>query len=213
MGDRKFAAANVRRAFSVGLLLFGVVLLWSRGATAQQSTFYLDRLTLGGAPDDGIAVWRPVMSPKTRFFGQMALGLSVNPLRASTVAPNAAALRKIGGSPVFSQVIDYMTLGAELSERVSFLATLPVALIQGGAIPAPGSEGVRAVGSVSRTSPPTICASTHESSLFEATIDGFSWAPIFRSGPPLAMVLPSVATGRHRRRSAVQSKAIFGSSS
>jgi outer membrane protein OmpA-like peptidoglycan-associated protein len=86
------------------------------------------------------------MAPKTRFFGQMALGLSVNPLRASTVAPNAVALRKISGSPVFSQVIDYVTLGTELSERVSFLATLPVALLQGGTDPSPGLGGGQGYG-------------------------------------------------------------------
>jgi hypothetical protein len=36
-------------------------------ASAQDTTFYLDRLQVGGAPDDGIAVWRPEMHERERF--------------------------------------------------------------------------------------------------------------------------------------------------
>jgi hypothetical protein len=38
-------------------------------AEAQQRTFYLDRLQVSGAPDDGVVMWRPYMHEKTRFYG------------------------------------------------------------------------------------------------------------------------------------------------
>jgi outer membrane protein OmpA-like peptidoglycan-associated protein len=110
-------------------------------AQAQQNTFYLDRLTVGGAPEDGIAVWRPVTAPKSRFFAQMGLGLSIDPLLMRTVAPNPNIIRTYNKAPVGAQVIDYMTVGAELADRVQFLATLPVALFETGSNPTPG--GVR----------------------------------------------------------------------
>ena len=36
-------------------------------AGAQTPTFTADRFTMGGAPDDGFAVWRPALSERTRF--------------------------------------------------------------------------------------------------------------------------------------------------
>lgn len=115
------------------------LLAGAKQAEAQQKTFYLDRLTIGGAPDDGIAVWRPVMHDRTRFFGQMALGFSLHPLRAGTIAPDASRAQKLG-DPVSSQLIDYATVGTQISNRVAFLATLPVAFYQSGNDPR--SQGV-----------------------------------------------------------------------
>jgi len=45
-------------------------------ARAQATTFSLDRLRIGGAPDDGIAVWRPEMGDdkKARLYGQLDFG-------------------------------------------------------------------------------------------------------------------------------------------
>src|SRR3954466_5524642 len=52
-------------------------------AQAQANTFYLDRLFMAGAPEDAIGLWRPQMGEKTRFFGQLGLGFSLNPFRLS----------------------------------------------------------------------------------------------------------------------------------
>jgi OOP family OmpA-OmpF porin len=123
------------------------VLLSSQRAEAQQKTMYLDRLAIGGAPDDGIAIWRPYVHPRTRFFAQMALGFALNPLRLGTVAPTTSTgLGNYPGNPVSSQIIDYATGGVELANRATMLVTLPIALYQSGTDPT--RAGVRGVGSI-----------------------------------------------------------------
>jgi outer membrane protein OmpA-like peptidoglycan-associated protein len=127
------------------LIVAAVLALCERPANAQNKTFYLDRLTIGGAPEDGIAVWRPVASSQTRLFAQMALGLSLNPLRAKTVVPdaNVAALRIHSDPVVSAQLIDYMTLGAEISSRAALMATFPVTLYESGNDPSVLGVGQR----------------------------------------------------------------------
>jgi outer membrane protein OmpA-like peptidoglycan-associated protein len=119
-----------------------------RAAHAQQKTLYLDRLTIAGAPDDGIAVWRPYESPRSRFFAQMALGFTLNPLRLRTIAQEAgnSALRRYSSAPVSTQLIDYATVGAEVGGRATFLLTLPFALYESGSDPSPA--GVKGVGNL-----------------------------------------------------------------
>ena len=86
-GGSCFGKAALVAAATASLAFF------SKSAEAQQKTMYLDRITMAGAPDDGIAVWRPYMAPRSRFFGQMALGFALNPLRLRTISPpNNAAL-------------------------------------------------------------------------------------------------------------------------
>src|SRR5439155_19763433 len=85
-GMRDHVTAPPSRAPKVGLCLrwlFAAIVtaLSSSTARAQSTTFYLDRLEVGGAPDDGVSVWRPDMGEKTRFFGQLALGFGLNPFR------------------------------------------------------------------------------------------------------------------------------------
>src|SRR5262249_54234432 len=105
----------------------------------------LDRLTVGGAPDDGIAIWRPYESPKSRIFAQMGLGLTLRPLRISTVSPdNNPALRNYSNAVVASQFIDYASLGMEVGGRFTIAVTLPFALFQSGSDPA--VVGIRGVG-------------------------------------------------------------------
>jgi len=121
------------------------IFLASAGARAQQKTFYLDRLTVGGSPDDGIAIWRPYEAPKTRVFGQLGLGLTLRPLRVTTVTTsNNPRLRDFNSAVVGSQFIDYMTVGAEIGGRATLSLTLPFTLFQSGTDPAP--VGVRGVG-------------------------------------------------------------------
>jgi outer membrane protein OmpA-like peptidoglycan-associated protein len=103
-------------------------------AHAQQKTFYLDRIQMSGAPDDGFTVPRPRLYPKTRFYGMAALGYSLNPLRKETVTDDPQALRSVE-DPVQHQIITYLTAGAEIAGRLGLSASLPIALFQSGGDP------------------------------------------------------------------------------
>ena len=77
-------------------------------ARAQPTTtFTVDRLVMAGAPGDGFAVWRPDMAEKTRFFGQLGLGLAVNPLRVENYVDNTYYADKIRGNPLTAQLVTY----------------------------------------------------------------------------------------------------------
>ena len=52
-------------------------------AQTTSPNFAVDRLNMAGAPGDGIGVWRPDMADNTRLFGQLGLGVAVNPLRVA----------------------------------------------------------------------------------------------------------------------------------
>jgi OmpA-OmpF porin, OOP family len=106
------------------------LLLAPARAAAQASTFYLDRLQIAGAPDDGLAVWRPVVGP-TRFFAQLGAGYARNPLRASNLAGSAQA-DALGGPPVAAQITTYLTAGTEIDGRAAVQITLPVTVFQRG---------------------------------------------------------------------------------
>lgn len=95
---------------------------------AQSRTFYLDRAQISGAPDDGFMVWRPYMDEETRFYGNLALGYTLNPLRAETVAPSDIAPDI--DDPVTGQFISYLSIGTEVARWVSFNVSLPIVLYQ-----------------------------------------------------------------------------------
>jgi outer membrane protein OmpA-like peptidoglycan-associated protein len=139
---------NTARAGGVafGFAIFVCALFSSAPAGAQQKTMYLDRLTVGGAPDDGVAIWRPVTQQRARFFAQAGLGFALNPLRLSTIAPDTSRLRQFSSSPVSTQFIFYPSVGVEVANRVDFIATLPFALFQSGSDPSPA--GVTGAGNL-----------------------------------------------------------------
>jgi outer membrane protein OmpA-like peptidoglycan-associated protein len=125
---------DIRRFFG---LLFAftalvTVLAASRQASAQQSTFKLDRLDIGGAPEDGYSVWRPRMGDKTRFYGQFALGYSLHPLRGASVASTTALNPSQTPNPVNNQLINYLSAGVEIMNRLSFGVTMPIVWFQNG---------------------------------------------------------------------------------
>ena len=94
---------------------------------------YLDRLSIGGAPEDAIGMWRPYWNPKTRFFGQLGMGFALNPFRVQNHQDNptyAAILTRDAGPAVGTQVITYLGVGAEILDRVSVQANLPIILFQ-----------------------------------------------------------------------------------
>lgn len=116
---------------SLSALALCATLLVSKSAQAQDKTFYLDRIQVGGAPDDGFAVWRPYVFDKNRVYGSATLGYTLNPLRASTVTDSPTAERNIG-NPVRHQFNLYLTAGAELSKRFTFELQLPIGVTSGG---------------------------------------------------------------------------------
>jgi outer membrane protein OmpA-like peptidoglycan-associated protein len=112
-------------------LLPGALLLIPAAAQAQSKTFYLDRLQIGGAPADGIAVWRPEIG-QTRFYGQFGLGYSLRPLRVDNHVDDLNKAETLLGPPVSNQLTAYVTAGAEILERGAVQVTFPLALFQNG---------------------------------------------------------------------------------
>ncbi len=112
-------------------------------AGAQEQTFYLDRIQISGAPDDGFTVWRPYKHPETRFYGQFALGWTQNPLRDKTVidgdTDNGEDLLRIVGNPVSTQIITYLSAGTEVASRVGVNVMLPIGVFMTGEDPANSS--------------------------------------------------------------------------
>ena len=105
-------------------------------AEAQQTNFYLDRLFMPGGPSDSLALWRPEMDKQTRLFGQLGLGFALNPFRIENHLDDPAQAARFaqqgGGPPVRAQLITYVDVGAEILERVSVQAQMPIVLFQTG---------------------------------------------------------------------------------
>lgn len=93
-------------------------------ASAQSRTFYLDRAQISGAPDDGFMVWRPYMHEETRFYGNLAAGFALNPLRVNNVTDVPAVRRQID-DPIGGQFVLYPSLGMEVARRFGFNVMLP----------------------------------------------------------------------------------------
>jgi OOP family OmpA-OmpF porin len=99
--------------------------------SAQTRTFYLDRLAIAGAPDDSVALWRPEMADKTRFYGQLALGFAFEPFRVENHIEDPKK-RYAFRAPMKAQLISYADVGVELLHRFAFQVQMPVALFQTG---------------------------------------------------------------------------------
>lgn len=112
----------------IGCLLFALALAWSAPSAAQSGYFYLDRVQLAGAPDDGITVLRPYVPPGTRVYATAAVGYAHNPLRSDTVTDDPLAESRID-NPIQGQLIAYGALGIQLAGRVTAQVTLPVSLL------------------------------------------------------------------------------------
>lgn len=114
--------------------LCGAALLSSQAARAQQQTPYIDRAQISGTPDDGFMVWRPYQGRQTRFYGNFALGYTLNPLRDSSVAtgPENSRLRFGSDNPLAHQLNGYFSAGMQVAGRLGINFSLPVALLQDG---------------------------------------------------------------------------------
>jgi outer membrane protein OmpA-like peptidoglycan-associated protein len=100
-------------------------------AHAQQTTFYLDRIQISGAPDDGLVAWRPYIFEKTRFYGAATLGYTHNPLRSATLTDNPNVQQRMQ-TPLSNQLVAHLAGGAEFSGRFGLSFSLPVTVFQGG---------------------------------------------------------------------------------
>ncbi|MFO0762551.1 MAG: OmpA family protein [Byssovorax sp.] len=118
------------RALAAGVVALAALAVSPR-AEAQTRTFYLDRLQIAGAPDDGVTLWRPEMAEKTRFYGQLALGFGFEPFRVENHIEDPK-IRYAFQTPVKAQLITYADVGVELLHRFAFQVEMPVALFQTG---------------------------------------------------------------------------------
>ena len=154
------------------------VLMVSTTALAQQTTFYLDRLQVAGAPGDGIGVWRPQTTDTTRMYGQLGFGYSLNPFRVENYIDKidqSGIVEKQNGHPVSSQVTTYAGIGVSFLGHFTAQASFPLAVYQGNnptsSMDAQIDEDVR--GPLLPPSP---------------------WVPVSVSGCPPATNPPSAAT-------------------
>ncbi|MBN2193579.1 MAG: OmpA family protein [Polyangiaceae bacterium] len=128
---------HARRVIVGSMVMAG--LLSALPANAQDRTFYLDRIQIGGAPDDGLTVWRPYMHEETRLYGSLALGYSQNPLRDETVTDNRDIQRDVG-NPMANQLMVYLMAGAEIANHVGVNVAVPIGLYMNGEDPAEESN-------------------------------------------------------------------------
>src|SRR4051812_33547282 len=84
-------------------------------ASAQQTTFHLDRLEMPGGPDDGTVLFRPVTQPRPIFFGQLALGYQRRPLHTSNIisADDRATADRSSAGVINDQFSTYATVGLQ----------------------------------------------------------------------------------------------------
>ena len=106
-----------------------------RPAQAQQKTFHLDRLEVPGAPDDGIAIFRPATQPRNIFFGQLGIGYSLRPLRTSNVTTVESLLNRSRSSIIQDQFAVYGNAGFQFLDRATFAVAFPWYPIQTGGNP------------------------------------------------------------------------------
>jgi len=126
-----------RPQFALSALALGCLCLaLPETASAQTKTFYLDRAQVGGAPDDGMMVWRPVMHEHTRVYATAFLGGTLNPLRKDNITDDPETKADIE-NPVSGQVMSYFAGGLQLLDRFAANLMLPVFWYQNtGADPA-----------------------------------------------------------------------------
>src|SRR5580658_10906515 len=128
-------------------LLWGSMLLVTRPAAAQQQTFHLDRLEVPGAPDDGVVLFRPAVQDGALLYGQLAVGLSVDPLRMGNIT-NGAVQQASAGNAITDQLSTYMSAGVEFLNRFTFGVTFPAAWLEGGNQPSAVANQFLAQGAV-----------------------------------------------------------------
>jgi OmpA-OmpF porin, OOP family len=138
------------RSFLAGAFLVGA-LLSGKDAKAQQKTFHLDRLDVPGAPDDGVAMFRPVTEQRNIVFGQIGIGYQLNPLRTSTVTTVESVRDRSRHAIVANQLAVYGNVGFQLLDRVTVGLAFPWYPIQSGGNPNYGNGNFQGPGQTTTT--------------------------------------------------------------
>src|SRR5271166_877123 len=135
------------RAFAAAPLLAGA-LLTVRPAAAQQQTLHLDRLEVPGAPDDGLVVFRPRVQDAAMIYGQLGLGLAVDPLRTGNITSIPAVQQASAGNVITHQLSTYASLGVEFLSRFTLGVTFPAAWVEGGNQPSASANTLLPPGAI-----------------------------------------------------------------
>lgn len=136
MAWRATACMSIRVERFIGITAgLSAILCGSFDVQAQTSskapTFYVDRLQIGAAPGDGVAIWNPEIDG-TRVYLQAAFGVAYQPLRTEHIVYQSSDAAMFQGSPLTHQFIAYPTVGVEIKNRVLLAVTWPMLLSQGG---------------------------------------------------------------------------------
>jgi OOP family OmpA-OmpF porin len=144
------AASRKRPAFrsaKIAAAVAAAALATAERAEAQVKTFHLDRLEVPGAPDDGIALFRPVTQQRNIFYGQLALGYELRPLKVSNITSDTSVLARTSRTSVIQdQFTIYGSAGFEVLDRATFGVTFPWTPIQTGGNPDYGTGNVQGPG-------------------------------------------------------------------
>ena len=124
----------------------------SERAEAQVKTFHLDRLEVPGAPDDGIALFRPVTQQRSIFYGQLALGYSLRPLKVRNITSDNSVLGRTSRTAVIQdQFTVYGSAGFQILDRATFGVTFPWTPLQSGGNPEYGTGNIQGPGQTRTT--------------------------------------------------------------
>jgi outer membrane protein OmpA-like peptidoglycan-associated protein len=139
MGEIRLESIRGRRRSTVRALLAllpgACAFLHAEAVSAQQKTFHLDRLEVPGAPDDGVAIFRPVTSQRTIFFGQLGVGYQLRPLRTSTITTDPGTLSRSGSAVIQDQLAVYGNAGFQIFDKATLALAFPWYPFQDGANP------------------------------------------------------------------------------
>lgn len=136
-----------RAAAAAGVAVAAVALASAKPAAAQAKTFHLDRLEVPGAPDDGIALFRPATNQRNIFYGQLALGYSLRPLKVRNITNDTSVLARTDRTSVIQdQFTVYGSAGFQLLDRATFGVTFPWSPVQTGGNPDYGTGNVQGPG-------------------------------------------------------------------
>ncbi|MCL2724360.1 MAG: OmpA family protein [Polyangiaceae bacterium] len=151
-GRSSWVLARAFRRILTGAIVCASGLAVPEFAHAQQKTFHLDRLEVPGAPEDGVALFRPVTNQRNIFYGQLALGYSLRPLRVRNITTDNAILARTSRSSVIQdQLTVYGSAGFQILDRATLGVTFPWAPLQTGENPNYGAGSVQGIGQARTT--------------------------------------------------------------
>lgn len=114
---------------TTALATSAVLTFTSADANAQKSGYTADRLVLGTNPDDGLATWRPYMSDRTRFFGDISFDYIRRPLRITPLTSDNAIRNRNTDGVISNQLNTNLSFGTELLGHFGIALTMPISLL------------------------------------------------------------------------------------